>query len=146
MRLWSVHPRYLDTKGLVAGWREGLLALSVIDNPKRGYHNHSQLVRFKKYGGKQAIGAYLKGLFEESLVRGFKFNPDKLSAFKPAELSASLPVTKGQFEYESEWLQKKLVNRDPNMWQSNYREGIIEPHPIFYIVDGSVEYWEKQSD
>lgn len=26
MRLWSLHPRYLDSKGLVALWCEALLA------------------------------------------------------------------------------------------------------------------------
>jgi hypothetical protein len=26
MRIWTVHPRYLDPKGLVAAWREALLA------------------------------------------------------------------------------------------------------------------------
>jgi len=30
MRLWSLHPRYLDAKGLVALWREGLLAQKVL--------------------------------------------------------------------------------------------------------------------
>ncbi|WP_368086417.1 pyrimidine dimer DNA glycosylase/endonuclease V [Nitrosomonas sp. Nm34] len=26
MRLWSIHPKYLDAKGLLALWREGLQA------------------------------------------------------------------------------------------------------------------------
>jgi hypothetical protein len=30
MRLWSLHPRYLDAKGLQAVWREGLLAKKVL--------------------------------------------------------------------------------------------------------------------
>ena len=30
MRLWSLSPRYLDVKGLVAVWREGLLADAVL--------------------------------------------------------------------------------------------------------------------
>ena len=29
MRLWSLHPRYLDRQGLTALWREGLLARAV---------------------------------------------------------------------------------------------------------------------
>ena len=28
MRLWSLHPKHLDPQGLVARWREGLLARS----------------------------------------------------------------------------------------------------------------------
>ena len=30
MRLWSVHPQHLDVRGLVALWREGLLARKVL--------------------------------------------------------------------------------------------------------------------
>ncbi|MEN6399799.1 MAG: pyrimidine dimer DNA glycosylase/endonuclease V, partial [Rectinema sp.] len=29
MRLWTLHPQYLDQKGLTAAWREGLLAKKV---------------------------------------------------------------------------------------------------------------------
>jgi hypothetical protein len=30
MRIWSLHPKYLDSKGLVALWRESLLAKNVL--------------------------------------------------------------------------------------------------------------------
>ncbi|MGC2462396.1 MAG: pyrimidine dimer DNA glycosylase/endonuclease V [Steroidobacteraceae bacterium] len=33
MRQWPLHPRYLDARGLVALWREALLAQAV----RRGY-------------------------------------------------------------------------------------------------------------
>jgi hypothetical protein len=29
-RIWSLHPKYLDARGLVALWREGLLAQAVL--------------------------------------------------------------------------------------------------------------------
>lgn len=48
MRLWSLHPKYLDVKGLVALWREGLLARAVLKGKTKGYTNHTQLIRFKK--------------------------------------------------------------------------------------------------
>ena len=47
MRLWSLHPKYLDSKGLVALWREGLLARAVLKGETTGYKNHPQLDRFK---------------------------------------------------------------------------------------------------
>ena len=50
MRLWSVHPKYLDSKGLVALWREALLAKQVLEGGTKGYRNHPQLDRFKKSG------------------------------------------------------------------------------------------------
>ena len=46
MRLWSVHPRYLDTAGLTACWREALLAQKVLTGATRGYRRHPQLERF----------------------------------------------------------------------------------------------------
>ena len=49
MRLWSLHPKYMDSKGLVALWREGLLARAVLKGQTNGYINHPQLIRFKNY-------------------------------------------------------------------------------------------------
>ena len=37
MRLWSLHPRYFDSKGLTAAWREALLARAVLTGQTRGY-------------------------------------------------------------------------------------------------------------
>ena len=48
MRLWSLHPKYLDIKGLVACWREGLLARKVLLDQTKGYKNHPQLIRFNR--------------------------------------------------------------------------------------------------
>ena len=47
MRLWSIHPRSLDARGLVALWREGLLARKVLRGRTRGYRHHPQLQRFR---------------------------------------------------------------------------------------------------
>ena len=44
MRLWSLHPGYLDARGLVALWHEGLLTQKVLGGTTRGYlitHNSS---------------------------------------------------------------------------------------------------------
>ncbi|MDI6747818.1 MAG: pyrimidine dimer DNA glycosylase/endonuclease V [Rhodocyclaceae bacterium] len=37
MRLWTLHPRYLDARGLVALWREARLAQAVLGGKTRGY-------------------------------------------------------------------------------------------------------------
>jgi hypothetical protein len=36
MRLWTLHPKYLDARGLVALWREALLAQKVLRGATRG--------------------------------------------------------------------------------------------------------------
>ncbi len=48
MRLWSLHPKYLDRQGLLAVWREGLLAQKVLQGKTKGYKNHPQLKRFQQ--------------------------------------------------------------------------------------------------
>jgi hypothetical protein len=55
MRIWSVHPRYLDRQGLTAGWREGLLAQKVLTGTTKGYRNHPQLRRFRAAGDGTAL-------------------------------------------------------------------------------------------
>ena len=67
MRLWSLHPGYLDSQGLVALWREALLAQKVLAGKTRGYKNHPQLERFKAHPHPpQAIAAYLVSVWEEA--------------------------------------------------------------------------------
>ena len=70
MRLWSLHPKYLDTKGLVALWREGLLARKVLQGQTRGYKYHPQLERFKNHNKPvNAIDTYLLHVYNESVNR-----------------------------------------------------------------------------
>lgn len=48
MRLWTIHPKYLDTRGLTALWREALLARKVLKGLTIGYRHHPQLERFRQ--------------------------------------------------------------------------------------------------
>src|SRR5664279_1026926 len=100
MRLWSIHPRYLDSKGLVALWREGLLAKAVLSGETKGYRNHPQLARFKaSLDPVTYIAAYLKEVHIESLRRGYHFDDDEKKIGGTA-LMIPLTVTEGQIEYE----------------------------------------------
>ena len=63
MRIWSLHPQYLDARGLVALWREALLAQSVLRGATRGYRQHPQLVRFRRRPSPTgAIAEYLRAV------------------------------------------------------------------------------------
>ena len=140
MRIWSIHPKYLDTKGLVALWREALLAKNVLMGNTKGYKEHPQLKRFKKSDNPlNSINLYLATVYQESLMRGYHFNKDKFNI--PPELFA-LTVTCGQIEYETEHLLKKLNKRDTERFNRLLHETNIEPHPLFKIIDGEVEEWE----
>lgn len=144
MRLWSLHPTYLDSKGLVACWRETLLAKKVLEGDTKGYKNHSQLIRFKKHPYPiKMIQLYLDEIWSESLKRGYYFNEDKIGFIKPGTYN-KIPVTIGQVEYEFEHLQRKLWNRDDNKYFDNKVSMLseIKINDIFEIVDGDIEPWE----
>jgi hypothetical protein len=140
MRLWSLHPKYLDSKGLVAVWREGLLAQAALAGETRGYRNHPQLIRFKDTSMPRSyIATYLKAILTEATRRGYRFNGRKIGCAKPVEC---LFVTGGQLSYEWVHLRCKLKARAP-AWLEQY-EGVTvpRPHPLFQAVAGEVEEWE----
>lgn len=142
MRLWSLHPGNLDAKGLVACWRETLLAQKVLQGRTRGYRNHPQLERFKSLDRPLAgIGAYLVGLVDEADRRGYRFNRALIDI--PATVSEPLiDVHRGQLAYERWLLDTKLAQRDPDLLAtSNPRR--LRPHPIFRPVRGNIEDWER---
>ena len=140
MRLWSIHPCYLDSKGLVALWREGLLAQKVLQGKTKGYRNHPQLIRFKNTKNPQgAIASYLRGVIAEAGKRKYKFDATKI---RGKIFRGKIPVTTGQLEYEFSHLLEKLKKRDPDKYNYSVNITDIEPHPIFYITQGDIEDWE----
>ena len=67
MRLWSVHPKNLDARGLFALCREALLAQAVLRCQTTGYLHHPQLDRFRAQAAPcGAIAEYLRGLHAEA--------------------------------------------------------------------------------
>jgi hypothetical protein len=140
MRIWSIHPKYLDAKGLVALWRETLLAKKVLNEKTKGYKNHPQLTRFKNSDNPlHCINQYLASVYKESLKRGYHFNKEKYSS---QHGSTTLTVTMGQIEYETQHLLKKLKIRDSDRYYRLLNEPIIEAHPLFKIINGDKEEWE----
>ncbi len=142
MRLWSVHPCYLDPKGLVALWRESLLAKKVLEGNTKGYKHHPQLLRFKTSPKPlHSINTYLQFIHEESLQRGYCFDRSKI---QEPFCKERFSLTKGQLHYEFQHLLKKLKHRSPDFYDKI--KNIKEPdcHPLFYLIPGEVEPWEIQ--
>lgn len=141
MRLWTIHPRHLDPKGLVAAWREALLAQKVLAGETKGYRHHPQLVRFQAQADpRAAIAAFLTGLADEAKSRGYRFDAGKIPKLK---FAGQIDETNGQLAYEWDHLLAKLRVRAPEMarqW-SNLKQP--EPHPLFRIVPGEVREWER---
>jgi len=176
VRIWSLHPSLLDRRALVACWRETLLAQKVLRGLTRGYTNHPQLIRFRAHPQPlEAVAAYLWGLADEADARGYSFNraligagenstgknssgkndTDKNGADKAEDPYASvarIPVPLGQLEYELAFLQHKVTGRDPE-WEHRLSERLAArgelaacAHPLFEVVPGAIEPWEKTKD
>lgn len=140
MRLWSIHPQYLDGIGLVACWRESLLAQKVLLGQTKGYQHHPQLIRFKQCEDPVAqIGAYLAMLAAEARVRNYQFDTSKIH--KQSDL-VLMPISDQQLEYEFAHLKNKLEVRQP--WQYHILSAVddIEPNPCFSVYRGKIEDWE----
>lgn len=140
MRLWSLHPSLLDRQGLLALWREGLLAQKVLAGQTRGYRNHPQLERFRDCPEpRSAIATYLHFVADEADRRGYHFARERLHL--PAS-DIRLTVADGQLAYEWQHLLAKLAARSPELWQ---REATLAPraHDMFDIVAGPIASWER---
>jgi hypothetical protein len=143
VRLWSLHPQYLDARGLVALWREALLAQAVLRGRTTGYVHHPQLQRFRAQPSPLgAMADYLRAVHAESLRRGYAFEARKISS---ARGRGAIAVTRGQVQHEWSHLLAKLAVRDPARRGQLARVGRPRLHPSFRLVPGDVESWEKWS-
>lgn len=141
MRIWSLHPKYLDAQGLVALWREGLLAQAVLKGETSGYARHPQLLRFRERAFPVGFMAeYLRGVHEEAVKRGYHFAGAKISR---ARARGRLAVARGQLEFEWHHLMEKLKRRDPERFARISTVKKPQPHPLFRVVRGTVAPWEK---
>lgn len=143
MRLWSIHPRYLDPAGLVALWREGLLAQAVLAAKTRGYTKHPQLDRFREHRRPlAAIATYLAEVQSEAARRGYAFDRTKLHASRTRRPVA---VTDGQLSFEWQHLGAKLKQRNREWFRRMKPIAAPEPHPLFVVIPGDVAAWERAS-
>lgn len=143
MRLWTLHPRYLDAPGLVALWREALLARAVLQRRTRGYRHHPQLTRFRALPNPvSALNAYLRAIYAESVERGYRFDARKLGR---GLTRRHLPATTGQLAYEWAHLKKKLKGRNPERYRAIAQIRRPLAHPLFVIHAGPIASWERPS-
>jgi hypothetical protein len=141
VRLWTLHPKYLDSRGLVAAWREALLAQKVLAGRTRGYRHHPQLIRFRQSPDPRACASsFLRALAEEAASRGYHFNSRKIARARPA---GRIPETRGQLLHEWAHLRAKLRRRDPAVARRWKGVAVPEAHPLFRIVAGRRRPWEK---
>lgn len=139
MRLWSLSPSLLVPMGLIALWRESLLAKKVLEGKTKGYRHHPQLIRFRCQSNLTHINLYLQIIFENSKKRGYNFDSGK---FVPTDPIIQIPVTQGQIDYEFNFLKVKLKSRAPSFLARMEEMGPLV-NPIFSVIPGDIEPWEK---
>jgi hypothetical protein len=143
MRIWTIHPSYLDSIGLVAAWREGLLAQKVLEGGTKGYTRHPQLQRFRE--SRQPlplISKYLRELLLEAQGRGFRFDPSRIRHWDGA-CRERIPVNRGQALYELELLKSKLRLRAPERLPGLLAAAPIRLNAVFEPREGGIEAWER---
>ncbi|HUA38072.1 MAG TPA: pyrimidine dimer DNA glycosylase/endonuclease V [Candidatus Sulfopaludibacter sp.] len=141
MRLWMLHPKYLDARGLVALWREALLAQKVLRGETQGYRHHPQLLRFAETKNPPAaLAAYLRAVHKEAVQRGYRFDAAKIGRRR---FHGKLRETRGQLPYEWRHLKRKLKRRDPKRLRALLAIKIPMSHPLFRISPGETREWEK---
>jgi hypothetical protein len=141
MRIWSIHPGYLDSKGLVALWREALLAKNILEGKTKGYKNHPQLERFKMSEKPlDSINQYLQEVFREARRRKYDFDGKKINWNVKGSV---INVTQGQIVFEIQHLMNKLKVRDKVKYTEIKSIQTFECHPLFKIISGDIEKWEK---
>lgn len=148
MRLWSLHPRFLDAKGLVALWREGLLARKVLQGATKGYQHHPQLQRFRDCAEPlSCIDFYLGQVLVDATARHYNFDAQKI---QPPKTHAPIPVSAGQLDYEWRHLRAKLERRAPQhlakllaAQKVSTGQPQLSPHPLFVVVPGEIASWER---
>lgn len=129
MRLWNIHPKYLDPIGLIALWREALLAQAVLNGKTKGYKNHPQLIPFKAHPyPKKAIATYLEHIYRESTKRGYNFNKNRINKGRTKQ---TIRTTNKALRNEFIWLLNKLARRSRKKYLEIRRTRLIDPHPLF---------------
>lgn len=138
MRIWSIHPKYLDTKRLTAQWREALLCKNVIEGKTKGYVNHPQFIRIKNHNKPiEFINAYLLTIWEEANKRLFKYDKSKIDMDKAILFKNKMEVSDKQLEYEYYHMMLKSGKIEHILINE------IESNPLFNIIEGDIMIYER---
>ena len=150
MRIWSIHPKYLDSKRLGAQWREALLCRNVLKGMTTGYKSHPQFLRIAKHPNPIAfINAYLGTIYYEASHRGYRYDLSKIEKVDLRDVE-QMKVTCGQVSYEFIHNQHKIKD-SKNTEKYDLNENLtqtpsgchIEVNHLFIKVPGEIENFEK---
>lgn len=132
MRLWSIHPKYLDKHALIALWREGLLAQKALSGKGLVDEANVQLVRFKKSANPvRAIGSYLSFVASEGAKQGCKLNHERI--LQPNFEAKFMTTDVAQMELEVEQLKARMKTRNKDKFKLLTDVHKFEANPVFTL-------------
>nr|MDA3929795.1 hypothetical protein [Prolixibacteraceae bacterium] len=100
-----------------------------------------QLERFKTTKNPiNTINFYLESIWLEATRRRYNFDKSKFERVLNIE---QIDVTSGQLNFEKKHLLTKLKIRDLKKYDEFAGVSDIEIHPLFHLIDGEIESWEK---
>lgn len=136
---FRAHPQPLEA---VAAYLSGL----AVEADARGYSFNRALIGAGKEGASENT-ADKNNTGEKSAGKN---SADKVE--DPYTSVARIPVPLGQLEYELAFLRHKVAGRDPE-WEHRLSERLAArgelaacAHPLFEVVPGAIEPWEKTKD
>lgn len=144
MRIWSLHPKYLDKKELIDSWNDGLRTIGILTRNHQGSIFRPELSRFRSQSEPIiAVEKYLLSIANEAKRRGYMVDIRKLPSI-PVVVSHKIPVSSGQIEYEWRQLMHVLAGRSPGFLRRIEYSPSHDINPIFYKRPGhDIETWEK---
>lgn len=117
----------------------------MLEGNTKGYRNHSQLLRFRSSEDPLGlINLYLSFVLQEAGRRGYSFSQEKVDWDCCQDCRFSIKVPRGQLDFERDHLLSKLRLRDLPRYELLVMQPQLELHPVFVLVEGEVEEWEKR--
>jgi hypothetical protein len=117
MRVWTIHPKYLDDKGLGGVWMDALLVQKLVHGGECGnYRKHPQCQRWLKGPMERyLLSIYLIEVWLEAKMRGFDYKHEKITMVDAPNSASNQPsrmlVDAEEVKVEKDLLVTKLRDR-----------------------------------
>lgn len=133
MRIWKVHPKYLDQKGLSGQWFEAIIAKNSLISKDGYWYNNPQMDIFKNSEDPiDAVNSYLEEVWVEGIRRGYKFKSEYFDDYCPL---VTIPITHEDLYSDMNLLGDRVHKRDIDWYNDIWMTGMrVVPHPLFKVI------------
>lgn len=143
MRVWTIHPKYLNRKELSACWHDGLRALKVLSEPEKYQRFYEGLSVFRVQSEPvYALAKYLQAIGKEGVKRGLQMDLSLLPEV-PKDFRLKIPVSEERIASERKLLTKRLAGL--GRWHLRKFQSMLpgRTNPLFFVQnDNHPSPWE----